>query len=60
VNTSYFANKTNVEGNAGITGNDTSPTYWDLQGWASRAASMACRMGRTRATGRRQIRLHIT
>lgn len=32
VNTSYFANKTNVEGNAGITGNDTSPTYWGPPG----------------------------
>jgi hypothetical protein len=30
--TSYFANKTNVEGNAGITGNDTSPTYWGPPG----------------------------
>ncbi len=31
-NYSYFANKTNVEGNAGITGNDTSPTYYGPPG----------------------------
>jgi len=32
VSTSYFSDKTNVEGNAGITGNDTSATYWGPPG----------------------------